>query len=75
MVKWEYLVVERKRKLGIGDLLKAGAEEWNIDIYGSLDKLGEDGWQLSNIAPRAERKDFPGVTTCEAWIFKRPKNT
>jgi hypothetical protein len=73
MVEWEYLVIERKRQFGLGAFFGPG--DWDRDIYKELNSIGKEGWQLSNIAPRAERLDAPGVTTCEAWIFKRPRKT
>ena len=41
---------------------------------GHVRRLGEDGWELVQIVPRARyHPNGLGTTTEEHWVFKRPK--
>src|SRR5882672_9356051 len=50
-VKWEYRIVTKEQLLDLG----------NKDLVAGLNKLGDEGWELTAVEP--------------AYIFKRPKPT
>lgn len=70
MQKWEYKVVECKRKFG----LFSGCE-WSLNMEEMLPQLGEEGWELVNVVSESSSwgNSTAGATTEEKWIFKRPK--
>jgi len=97
MQKWEYLYIFRSRVCGIERKIAWGeAREWvNTietatgkkdfpygDISDALAKLGDEGWELVTVSPRASyvggynsigSSDYAGFTDQEVWVFKRPK--
>ena len=51
----------------------------DMDIGKELASLGEEGWGLVSVVPRADycsveyQADYAGMTTSELWVLKRPK--
>lgn len=72
MQKWEYKLIFRRRSFV--DTYSLG--NWDIDIEKMLPILGEQGFELVAVSPRASAPlDFrAGVTTEEVWVFKRSKS-
>ena len=68
MQKWEYKIIVRKSK----KLLKKGGP---LDAMSeTLNSLGEEGWELVNIAPFSATQglDLGGSTKAYTFVFKRP---
>ena len=73
MQKWEYKVLFRARGYKGGFSNKA--TDWNKNIVGGLQSMGENGWELVSVVPRSSYTGelAAGFTSEESWIFKRPK--
>lgn len=82
--KWEYKVIFRYRDANYMGAETYRAADWTyiedgtkelgtIDIIIKTKELGEAGWELAEISARSGNPNFPGFTTEETWIFKRPK--
>lgn len=71
--RWEYLILERTRKISEG-VINYGAAPWDFDIPSRLNQLGNEGWELIAVTTRssAPGSAIAGATTDEVWIFKRP---
>ena len=61
-VRWGYAVYPH------GDLMGLGEKT----IYGNLNKLGEDGWELVAVAPGIT-SSAPSAIRETTYFFKRPK--
>ena len=83
--KWEYKFFYRSRFANPSGAGMYQASDWKyiedgqkslgtIDIIVKSKEMGEDGWELVDIASRSADPNFPGFTTEELWTFKRPKN-
>jgi len=70
MQPWEYKVLHRARGVQAG-----GVGQWDSNVVGQLPELGDEGWELVTVVPRASvgGTSSAGVTSDELWIFKRPK--
>lgn len=68
MQKWQYEVIvrETKKLLEEGGPLDALSE--------ALNSLGEEGWELVNVAPFSSTQglDLGGSTKAYTFVFKRP---
>lgn len=69
MQRWEYRTVTRKREGSLRNV-----SDWDVDIDAVLAELGEKGWELVAVSPRASwlGQYHAGATSEELWVFKRP---